>query len=240
MKSIVRLFFITGIFAFAMGLLETIVVVYLRQIYYPAGFEFPLVEFSSFMMKVELLREVATIIMLVSVGILAGKNFNKSFAFFIYAFAVWDISYYIGLKLLLNWPASLLTWDILFLIPVVWVGPVLSPVICSLAMIILSVLIVKSDNNGNKPVISRMEWVLLILGSLVVLWTFLSDYTLLLIRGKYLSHLSTLATDQSFHDAIGSYVPTLFNWPVFSFGMVLIISGIGSLAFRVIKKKKKF
>jgi hypothetical protein len=237
MKTPSHIFLFTGIFALAMGLLETIVVVYLRQIYYPAGFEFPLVEFSPFMMKVELLREAATIIMLVTVGILAGKNFNRSFAFFIYTFALWDISYYIGLKLLLNWPASLLTWDILFLIPVVWVGPVLAPVLCSLAMITLAVIIVLLENKKVKPVVSRLEWFLFITGSLVVLWSFLRDYSLLLIKGHYLSQLSTLESNQSFHQAIDNYIPSWFDWPVFCLGIVLIMLGIGRMLLRLISNK---
>lgn len=232
MERIARLFLVTGIFAFAMGLLETIVVVYLRQLYYPRGFDFPLVEFSPFLFKIEFLREFVTVVMLVTVGILAGRTRMKSFAFFLYAFAVWDISYYIGLKFLLGWPASLLTWDILFLIPVVWVGPVLAPVICSLAMILLAVYIIRIDEKGIKPVMSKLDWSFQIAGSVIVFISFIWDYSMMLFRGNFLSRLSTLSTDKEFHAALASYVPVWFNWYLFSLGMIIILYGIVKMILR--------
>ena len=233
-----RLFFFTGIFAFAMGLLETIVVIYLRQLYYPQGFTFPLVEFSPFLFKVEFLREAVTVVMLLMVGILAGKSRIRSFAFFLYSFAVWDISYYVGLKWLLNWPSSFFTWDILFLITVVWVGPVLAPVLCSIAMIILAAFIIKIDDQGVRPVLTKMEWFLQVLGSVLILIAFMWDYSRLLFQGNYLSHLSTLSTDKSFHDAISNYVPLWFNWPVFGIGIVSIICSLVKMGFRFKSTKK--
>src|SRR6201998_1661345 len=105
-------------FSIAMGFLETAVVIYLRKLYYPHGFQFPLVPIDNDIAMVEFLREAATIIMLLGIGIIAGKNTSQKFGIFIYCFAVWDIFYYVFLKLLLGWPESLFTWDILFIIPV--------------------------------------------------------------------------------------------------------------------------
>jgi hypothetical protein len=102
-----------------MGFLEAIVVVYLRQLYFPEGFDFPLNPIPPKILAIEWLREITTLVMLVSIGIIAGKNFLQRFSYFLYCFAVWDIFYYVALKLLLNWPPSLLTWDLLFLFPVV-------------------------------------------------------------------------------------------------------------------------
>ena len=112
-----RIFVLLGIFSLAMGILEAIVVVYLRAIYYPQGFEFPLSSISPQMLYVEFLREIATIIMLVTLAAIAGKNSLQKLSYFLYSFAIWDISYYVWLKRLLNWPPSFLTWDLLFLIP---------------------------------------------------------------------------------------------------------------------------
>jgi hypothetical protein len=115
-----------------MGYMESSVVVYLRAIMYPDGFGFPLAPFDSHLAVTEIFREVATIIMLLGAGIIAGKTFPERFAWFIYCFAIWDIFYYVFLKALLGWPESFMTWDILFLIPATWVGPVISPIIVSL------------------------------------------------------------------------------------------------------------
>ncbi|MBL7138880.1 MAG: hypothetical protein ISS17_08905, partial [Bacteroidales bacterium] len=133
------------LFAIAMGFLESAVVVYLRAIYYPEGFAFPLKIIEGPVATTEILREAATLIMLITVAILAARRWIIRFAWFIYIFAIWDIFYYIFLWLLLGWPESLLTWDILFLIPTTWVGPVLAPVINSLTMIALAGVMIRAD-----------------------------------------------------------------------------------------------
>lgn len=122
---------IVCVFAVAMGILEAAVVVYLRRIYYPAGFDFPLVPFEPSLLRIEVIREASTIVMLGCVAILsAARGWSRIMAF-LFAFAVWDIVYYAGLKIFLDWPASFLAPDILFLIPSPWVGPVLAPILVS-------------------------------------------------------------------------------------------------------------
>src|ERR1017187_146362 len=91
------------LFSIVMGFMEAAVVVYLRKIYYPTGFRFPLIPVSQDIALVEFLRESATIIMLLVIRFLAVKTTSKKFAFFIYCFAVWDLFYYLFLKLLLDW-----------------------------------------------------------------------------------------------------------------------------------------
>ena len=112
-----------------MGFMETAVVVYLRKIYYPDGFQFPLIPIDADIALVEFLREAATITMLLGIGILTGKTSSQKFAFFIYCFAIWDIFYYVFLKVLLDWPESRFTWDIIILIPEHWVGHEIDPCI---------------------------------------------------------------------------------------------------------------
>src|SRR4030095_13106258 len=125
------------LFSTAMGFLEAAVVIYLRKLYYPGGFDFPLVVIPRDVAVVELFREGATLIMLLAVGFLTGKTTAQRFCYFLFCFATWDIFYYVFLKVFLGWPESLLTWDILFLLPVPWVGPVLAPCLSSLTMILL-------------------------------------------------------------------------------------------------------
>ena len=90
------------IFAITMGIFEGAVVVYLRALYYPIGFNFPLVLMDNQIVITELFRELASLFMLLSVGIIAGKNLSQRFAWFIYSFAVWDIVYYVFLYLILR------------------------------------------------------------------------------------------------------------------------------------------
>ncbi|HEY4798398.1 MAG TPA: hypothetical protein VII99_04895, partial [Bacteroidia bacterium] len=153
-----RTFIWISLFSIAMGFLESAVVVYLRAIYYPRGFDFPLTNMNSLIAFTELGREAATIIMLAGIGIITGKNPTQRFAWFLYCFAIWDIFYYIFLKVLLNWPDSLFTWDILFLIPFPWVGPVICPCIISISMIALALLLIYFNEKNHLLKVNSREW----------------------------------------------------------------------------------
>lgn len=221
-----RTFVLLSIFGIAMGLLEAIVVVYLRQLYYPQGFDFPLSPLTPQMLSVEWLREIATIIMLVTIGIIAGKNYLQKFSYFLYSFAIWDIFYYVGLKKLLNWPPSFFTWDILFLIPVTWIGPVLAPIICSLTMILLAGSIVCLQERGYTVKIKLSEWGLILLGAFMIFCTFIWDYSKIIIQEGLLSSFWILANNEYFQQKISQYKPTYYNWYLFAFGEILILCAL--------------
>jgi hypothetical protein len=162
---------VVGVFAVAMAFLESSVVVYLRAIYYPEGFSFPLKIMPPNILVIEVTREAATIVMLLAVAWIAGRNFIGRFAFFAFAFGVWDIFYYVFLRLTLNWPVSLLELDILFLIPLPWIAPVLAPVIVSVCLMVASVILLQRETVKIYPV----HWVFLILGGMIVIASFLSN-----------------------------------------------------------------
>jgi tellurite resistance protein TehA-like permease len=131
---------ILAVFAVAMAFVEAAVVVYLRGLFYPEGFYATLAEFPVFYYGTEVFREAATIIMLASVAVLAARrNWWERGAYFLFCFGVWDIFYYVWLYALLAWPPSLMTSDVLFLIPIPWVAPVVAPVSASVVMIAASV-----------------------------------------------------------------------------------------------------
>ena len=208
-----------------MGFLETSVVVYLRELYYPNGFGFPLINLQPRIAITELGREAATILMLAGIGIVAGKNPTQRFAWFIYCFGIWDIFYYVFLKVLLNWPESLLTWDILFLIPILWAGPVIAPCIVSISMILLALLLVHYNEKNNSLGVNKREWALLISGSVIVIisftidcYSFVQSYTPLSTRRG--------AGGEAIMEAITHYVPTRFDWWIFIAGQALIFAAI--------------
>lgn len=210
MKSIERSIYLNifhvVVFSIAMGFLETAVVVYLRKIYYPEGFSFPLKQMSTDIVITELLREAATIVMLLYIGFFCGKTFIQRFAFFLLSFAVWDIFYYVFLKLLLNWPLSFFEWDILFLIPLPWLGPVLAPCIISATMILLAVFILTQQKHPVK--LKRTDWLILILVSLLYICTFVKD------QFHLLKH-------HNGSDISAVYVPQAFNWTYFMIPLTL-------------------
>lgn len=220
MKQLKHNLIVLAIFSIAMGFLESAVVVYIREIYYPNGFEFPLVPFDKEILVTELLREVTTLVMLISISVISGKDFNQRFAMFLYSFGIWDIFYYVFLKLLVDWPASLLTWDILFLIPVPWIGPVLAPFLLSLTMITLALMVLFLSEKYYKVRFSMIDWFLLVTGSLAILGSFTVDYFSIIFNSN------SGENAKSIMENIQQFLPTKFNWYVFFIGWFLILVDI--------------
>jgi len=154
--------------------MEAAVVVYLRRIYYPEGFAFSLVNMQNRIMLTEVLREAATLLILWATACLAYKRLQSRFAVFFVLFGLWDIFYYIFLKLLLHWPESMNTWDILFLIPSPWIGPVSAPVLVSLGFIYsgMAILIRNHQNHffqfGKYFILFELIAALLIIISFII------------------------------------------------------------------------
>jgi len=214
-------------FSIAMGYLESAVVIYLRRLYYPHGFIFPLVPITPDIGLIEFLREAATIIMLASIGIIGGRNTAQRFSLFIYSFAVWDIFYYLFLKIFDHWPASLFTWDILFIIPVPWVAPVLAPCLVSLTMIVLTLIIIFAAEKDQHVKINLVQWSMLIVGAFVLIIAFTRDYVQY-VSSQGHSILNPPKELGLFYD-ISHYVPKSFDWWIFIAGELLLISAIISI-----------
>jgi hypothetical protein len=215
-------------FATAMGYVEAAVVVYLRRLYYPHGFAFPLSGIDSSIAGVEVVRELATIVMLGCVGIIAGRTRAQRFGYFIYAFGIWDIVYYIGLKATLGWPPSLFTWDILFLFPVPWVGPVLAPALVAATMIGFGALILRAAERGSGGQASRREVGTLVAGTMIMLACFMADW----LRAEGATFLHNLVSRRDPLAGLDSYVPHAFPWFAFLLGEATVVAAIISFARR--------
>ena len=192
-----RLFWVV-LYSIAMGWLEAAVVVYMRLLFYPDGFAFPLKVIPWNVGVIELVREAATLLMLVAVGILAGRRPIERFAYLLLSFGIWDIVYYIGLKAALGWPESMMTWDLLFLIPLPWVGPVIAPVLVALAMIGASILVVVQEDRKRPLNPIGLFWALEIAFGVVIIVSFILDYKVAFTEG----------------------IPGRFHWGVFLLGYV--------------------
>lgn len=163
------------LFGVAMAYLEAAVVVYLRELYYPHGFHFPIRRMPLHMYLVEIGRELATIVMLVVVARLAAKKLWERFGFFVLLFGIWDIFYYVWLKVTINWPSGLTDWDVLFLIPGMWVGPVIAPVLVSAVMILAGLGITRLFARGIDYRPNVFAWVLAVPATLIILYTFFGN-----------------------------------------------------------------
>jgi hypothetical protein len=200
-----------SIYGVAMAYLEAAVVVYLRALYYPQGFDFPLTLMPPGMAVVEVGREFATLVMLLGVAVVAGADRWERFLAFCFCFGLWDIFYYVWLWVLVRWPPSLLTWDLLFLIPVPWIGPVLAPVLVSVALVAGSLLMLRLKAQGSRLEFSAPLWMLAVAGGLLVLASFVRDYETVLRQAE----------------------PPPFHWGVFGVGvglaMIAVAVGVSRL-----------
>lgn len=160
------------LYAVAMGYLEAAVVVYLRALYYPEGFSFPLVPMESRLVAIEIGREAATVVMIFAIAWAAARSGWQTLTGFALVFGVWDIVYYVGLWFLLGWPASLIEPDILFLIPAVWVGPVLAPSLIALSMSVAAWALWPMDYRVIAP--RAWEWALMAVAGCVLVATFIA------------------------------------------------------------------
>ena len=194
------------VFSIAFAYIEAAVVVYLRQIFYTAGFDFPLTNFPNTavwqrLFLTEVGREIATIVLIFTCCWLIGENLRQRVAFFLFIFGIWDIFFYVWLKIFLNWPASLMDWDILFLIPVVWAGPVIAPILVSLLLILFAVLLLYRPY--EKPVrLIHLDWLGFSFASLAIVVSFC-------IAGLHITEIE---------------FKSFFYWPLFGLGCLLAMA----------------
>jgi hypothetical protein len=160
--------FYATIFGIAFGYIEAAVVVHIRASMgllpgfmgtladvqkaalsgtYSQAVQLPMMPESLF--TVESIRNAMTIIMISAVAALAVDKMKERFAMFLWIFAFWDIFYYIFLWGTVRWPQSLLTRDVLFLIPVLWISQVWFPILVSSACL-LAILLTNNRKELKK------------------------------------------------------------------------------------------
>ena len=208
------------VFAVAMAWVESAVVFYLRTMigriepHQPN----PMPEFAG-LAGAELVREAATLVMLFTVGVLAGRSWRSRFGYMAVAFGVWDIFYYIFLKVLCGWPKSLLDWDVLFLIPLPWWGPVLAPVLIALLMIVWGT--VSQFERATAPVLSNKRvWGVAVIGIGLALFAFMADAIRVAGQGE---------------EAVRNVLPETFNWPLFIVALCLMAMSVAQQLWQLKK-----
>jgi len=212
------------VFGAAFGCVEASVVVYLREILRPvrqaelAGVPhdevFPLLSPEQLQaggegpvraLLTELGRELATLLVLTAVAGLTAGSFREWLAGLMVAFGVWDVFYYVFLKLLLGWPESLWTWDVLFLWPTVWAGPVIAPLLVAVSMIAVGLAVLWRESRGEPVCFGSFDWALILGGAVVLVVAFCWDWR---------------------NTSAGGW-PHAFNWPLFVLGMAVGAAGFG-------------
>ena len=210
------------VWAIAFAYVEAAVVDYLRALYYPlanGGFRFPILTLEQLQqmggehvrrLAIELGREFATLVILAALGWAAARNRREAWAHFMIAFGIWDIFYYVWLEVFLGWPKSIMTWDLLFLVPVPWVSPVIAPVIISVVLITSGVLVLHRESTGRPLRATWTDWWIISSGGMLVIAAFCWDYRNI-VRGGY---------------------PNPFNWTLFFLGLALSTAAFGRVLMK--------
>ena len=197
-----------AVFATAMAWVEAAVVFYLRLMMHriePYQSD-PLPLIGGFA-AVELPRELATLVMLFTVGWLAGRTWRARLGYAAIAFGVWNLFYYVFLKTICGRPHSLLDWDVLFLLPLPWWGPVLAPVLMSLLMILWGTFASQFERAPHSALSNWRVWVLSVTGVALALYAFMADAIAIVPQGL---------------GVIRTMLPERFNWPLFCVALALM------------------
>lgn len=206
-------------YAVAMAWVEATVVFYLRTMinriepYQPD----PL-PIATGLAGAELVRELATMIMLFTTGWLAGSNWRARFGYMLIAFGVWDILYYAFLKVMTGWPNSLLDWDVLFLIPLPWWGPWLAPVLIATLMILFGTLASQYEQLAPTPWPRRWHGLAATVGIALALYVFMADAIQVAGNGE---------------QALRAMLPVSFQWPLFLVALGLMAVPVCAMAGQV-------
>ena len=207
-SQIKKLFYLL-MFAGAFALVEAAVVSYLRILLLNDGHNFPMVIIPPDIYYIELWREGATMVMLVTVGTLVGTTLLGRIGSFMFAFGAWDIIYYLCLTFFIGWPSSLLDLDLLFLIAVPWIAPVLAPVLVSIGLIVCGGWLLLFEMEKNHLILSKKDIAIELVAASVILYSFMNNN--------------------------GNSYPEKFSWTIFLSGLIV---GISYFIWRVLTSEK--
>jgi hypothetical protein len=215
-----RRWLLVVVFAIGMAWVEAASVYYLRVMVdrlepYQAN---PL-PMQGVLEQVELVREAATLLMLLTIGALAGWTWRTRLGYTAIAFGVWDILYYVFLKMICGWPKSLFDWDILFLLPLPWWGPVLAPVCIALLLIVWGTLVSQGAMQILERKVTARWWRLNWLGVALALYVFMADSLRAAHQGLEMTR--TVLP-----------LPQAFNWSMFVVALTLMAAPVAQLAWR--------
>jgi hypothetical protein len=221
LRRIQKHLIVVGLFAIAMAYIESAVVVYLRAVYKIDNLMLDMPPMTEHLILIEIGREICTLVMLVTVGWVAGRQRQSRIGYVVFAFGLWDIFYYIWLYVFIGWPTSLLDWDVLFLIPLTWWGPVLSPVLISLLFVVGGIIAILKEEKNKKLHFTLLERSVTVISTLLILYVYMNDAIHALPLGL---------------EAVRIARPTSFNWPLY---LVAVCGLVFSLLTAIWKSSKE-
>jgi hypothetical protein len=116
-----------------------------------------------------------------------------------------------------DWPKSLFDWDILFLLPLPWWGPVLAPVCIALLMIVWGTFATQFADRRAAS-LTRTSWSLNGLGIALALYVFMAD---------------ALGTVHLGIEVARNVLPKPFNWSAFCVALTLMATPVAQMGWRM-------
>ena len=207
---LLRRWCLVATYATAMAWVESACVYYLRlQVNRVEPYQANPLPMDGVLGSIEIAREASTLLMLLAIGALAGRTWRTRLGYAAIAFGIWDIAYYAFLRLMSGWPTSLFDWDILFLIPLPWWGPVLAPICIALLMIVGGTLV--CARGSRRSTAGSALWWLTGVGIALALYVFMRDAIHVLPDGS---------------DALRAVLPQAFNWTLFVVALALMAAPV--------------
>ena len=151
------------------------------------------------LLRIEVGREASTLIMIAAAAGMVSGGFRNWLGAFVLAFGVWDLSFYAWLRVLIGWPGSLMSWDLLFLLPVPWAAPVLAPAIVAATMAVFGAWMLVKEPRGKAKYAGRA----MSAGAAILFLSFIWDWPGLM----------------------SGAMPHSFPWMIFALGEAGIIAG---------------
>jgi hypothetical protein len=198
-----------------MAYVESAAVLYLRTILGgidPIGPRHPPFDPLPDFVWIEIGREAATMLMLGVVGYLAANSVAGRIGAFAVAMGVWDIFYYVFLWLFAGWPSSPLAPDVLFLIPVPWWGPVISPMLTAVVIVVAGAAAMARELGDGFPKPHWHDIATVLLGAGLCLLAFMANALAVLPSG---------GLGAAYYARGGP-----FPWPVYAAGLLVGSAGL--------------
>jgi len=150
-------------------------------------------------LNIELGREAATLFLLAAIALAVSRNIREWWAAFMIAFGIWDVFFYLFLLVQIGWPSSFFEWDLLFLLPVPWTGPVLAPLVVAFAMVVAGVATFWRESADRSVRMASRHLLAILGGGILVVLAFCWDFRIIMSGG----------------------LPDAFNWPLLVTGLLL-------------------
>ena len=103
-------------------------------------------------------------------------------------------------------------------------------------MVLICMMILHYSGKGFKASIHSSEWILLIIGSLIVIFAYIQDYSNFMLNKFAFSDFIFIKDKEAVLAHASHYIPQKFNWYIFGLGQTLLFVATGLYILRMRKQ----